>query len=143
MLFRLSEPADHPFIFNSYLKSLKDIRPVQPAVFYKKEHARMKLLLDTGVTVMLVEQEDPTHIIGWCNAVVSDCSLIFSYVYIKHSFRKNGFAKDLIDTVLSQFPRADVQYCIYTPAGDSLINQYKMEFNPYIFDVSNFTKESK
>jgi predicted acetyltransferase len=104
----------------------------------------MDWLLKLGVTVVLTEDDDPEHILGWCNVIVdAKGAVTFSYVYVKHSFRGNGFARMMIKSVLENFPSEKRYFCNVAPSAKSLIKEFGLMYNPYIWDLSNFVEENK
>ena len=85
MDFRLSKESDLPFIFNSYLKSLKPIRSSVPThIFYQYEHDRMQWLLDNGVTILMTHPSESEQIIGWVNLIINGCVFLCDIILHIH-----------------------------------------------------------
>ncbi len=138
VLIRQLKDTDTNFIFSSYLKSLRPHRSnITNKTFFSAEHKRMEFCLANGITAVMVDVEDDSHIVGWCNGRVTPEKLIFNYVYIKHTYRGNGFAKQLIQGFIDAVGHGrEIEYTIHVAAGINLIKRYNMIFDPYYFDFS-------
>lgn len=139
MLLRTLQVEDVPFIYSSYLKSMRPSKSyIANDTYYHFEHRRMEQLLLSSITVVLVDPEDENHIIGWAMAsIVPEVHVAFHYCYVKHSYRGRGLAHTLINSILDNVEEGLPRLCSsHTPAFCKLSNKYGLEFNPYYFDYT-------
>ena len=132
---RSLQENDIPLIFSSYMKSLRPHRINCPnTLYYQAEHKRFEWCMLTGLTYVMTPKDDNNLIIGWANAILLPSSVIINYVYVKHAFRSSGIARDLVKCLVDTTPESSHEYSIYVPSGNRLIQEFKLTYNPYIWD---------
>jgi len=103
--FKLRPPTseDTNFIFNSWLKSYRssDFAKAQcNEVFFSNYKKIVNAIINRSMVTMICSKEDDNHLFGYAvfEHLPSD-NLLLHYIYIKHTYRKSGFAKHLIEQV--------------------------------------------
>lgn len=98
---RMMDDGDTPFVFSSWLHSNKRSEGGRSRTYFNYWHGLIERLLarhDTNVMVT-TDPDSPGYISGWiCYSMVGDI-VVVHYVYIKHGFRKLGWARMLADAV--------------------------------------------
>lgn len=84
----------------------------------------IKLLLEKSDCIIACDSEEPDVIYGYC--IYSDQTL--HYVYVKHSLRKMGLAKDLIANTIKAVP---THYTIQSKVSAKIASKYSIKYNPY------------
>ena len=101
--FRVAVESDHPFIYNSWLRSFRNSsfsRAIPNEQYYSKQGALITYLLASGVTLLAVDPEDTNIIWGYVNTSGHK----INYIYCKYLFRKMGIARQLVGAFNIQEP---------------------------------------
>ena len=97
---RMVRPSDIPFITNSWLDSFRNsslTRAMPKDLYYAYHHKILENILPRSTVVVLCDDRDDNHIIGWGCAEKYDNSLVLHYIYIKQMYRKMRLAKRIYD----------------------------------------------
>lgn len=92
--------SDTNFIFNSWLKSYRSSAFAKDqcnTVFFDNYKRVIATIIDRSLISILCSPDDPNHLYGYI--VYEDLpgqNLLVHYVYVKHTYRKSGLAKELI-----------------------------------------------
>jgi hypothetical protein len=103
LLLRDRTLEDEPFIFNSFLKSYKqnsDLKHTPNTIYYPRQTAIIKYLLENEKVVLAVFPEDPNELIGYCIYNIVSSALVIHYIYTKQMHRNYSFASDIIQSLL-------------------------------------------
>ncbi len=125
---------DVGFCFNSWLKSFKGAffaKDIHPKTYFANHHMLVGELLQSCTTLVACAESDPTEIYGFICAEYMDATLVIHYIYVKHTFRNLGIAKQLLE----QFPVGPVGTSFYTHHNAVAHKQaaaYHMLYNPYL-----------
>lgn len=91
--FRVPTTEDYNFLLSSWLKSARlQHEQVDDAIYFSYYKTLVKTLLATKDTLLAVDPEDESSIIGY---VTYDNQAVH-YLYVKHALRNFGIAKQLI-----------------------------------------------
>lgn len=135
--FRPPTNEDLNFIVNSWLKSYREAQPAVPNAQYYEGQKRLILdLLSRCDTVLAVDPEAPSHVLGYLCYERGSPDVIH-FVYVKFALRRNGLASLLVERAGISLP------CIVThitkPAGMRLFTDMAGQF---IYDPYATRKES-
>lgn len=103
--YKLRAPveADTSFIFNSWLKSYRSSNFAKDqcnTVFYENYKKIVNDIIDRSMLTVICNPEDENHLFGYIVFErLPGANLLVHYIYIKHTYRKNGLAKALINAV--------------------------------------------
>lgn len=130
MLARSIKLQDHPFIYNSFLKSyvrsalerctLPDMIQQMPRDFFFSHYKLVlqALLNHTAVRfIVACERNNDNIIYGWAAAIKGEALF---YVYVKHDYRGQGIATHLLKQLDIQ-PGDSIDVAHYTPQGGGLL----------------------
>lgn len=130
---RLISPGDRNFVLSSWLKSnlaSRDHRDIRREVYYEFLTPVVSSILERAVCLVLCDIESPDHIYGYIVYEPGEL-LVVHYVFVKHSFRRFGFAKMLIDEVRGG---DEVVSCSFVPVNrdvwEVFRDKYGLDFNP-------------
>lgn len=129
---RPPEAGDLPFIFNSFLKSYRDssaVSGIPNSIYYKEMHAIVERMLTRSNVVIVCDPGEPGIVFGYGVAEVVKDDLILHWLYVKHSFRNFGLAKE-IERELLKLPHTAVKYSCRTGSTGPLLKKRPT----YIYD---------
>lgn len=135
--------GDVNFIFNSWLESFR--RSLFPKniineVYYSEHHKVIENLLKTATTLILCNEADSAEIYGYICAERVQGIFVLHYVYIKHTYRKLGLGKLL----LNQFDHdtSNAAICTHmTKIAERLSTKYSLVHNPYVALTGEYEAE--
>lgn len=144
--YRLLDPSEHNFIYNSFLKSYRDspmVKGVPNTIYFKKQHDLIELFLvdPRSRAIVACNAQDPEQIYGYILAQsrpgdAQGDVLVVHWVYVKQPFRNLGIAKQLfakLSSLPGERPTAAVQYTHRVKTVDRLLQSYPhVTFNPYL-----------
>lgn len=125
---------DVPFIFNAWLRSYRTsdfARNIDSKIYYSEQHNLIERLLQKSETLVIVSETDSTQIYGFICSTKTDGILTIHYLYVKHSFRKLGLARSLLQ-VAKHDPSIASVYTHETKTGKKLSKIFNMFYHPYI-----------
>jgi hypothetical protein len=136
MLWQLRppKPEDLSFIYNSWLKSMRDgpaFANLTHTVFYKELHDRMEAVLKTTQVVIACAPGEDDIIYGYGLGEPIGDLLAIHYLYVKHSFRAFGIGKAL-EAELLKIPHSEVAFSSWTKGTKSLLKERKYQYNPWL-----------
>ena len=103
--FKLRPPKteDSSFIYSSWLKSYRNSNYAKDqcnAVFFENHKKVINSILDKSMMVVVCSQEDDNHVFGYTiYEYLAGDNLLIHYTYIKHTYRKMGIAKKMIQSI--------------------------------------------
>lgn len=121
--------SDISFIFATWLRNLFHSSPMfkymEKNVFMKHYHNVLTAMFtrDYVNVVVACMKDDPDTILGY--AILSKDNKALHWIYIKKNWRKIGLAKDLV-------PETVTHVTHITDTGASIIEKYKLEYNPFL-----------
>jgi len=100
---RTPKDEDVSFIFNSWLKSYRSSAFAKDqcnTVYYDNYKKIVGSIINRSLITVLCNPEDEDHLFGYVvfEYLPSD-NLLVHYIYIKHTYRKAGLAKKLIENI--------------------------------------------
>lgn len=102
---REGRSSDIAFVTNSWLKSMRAggmfTSGVPNDIYYQMHHKLLETLIPRSLLLVLCNMDDPDQIIGWACVERQPQILMLHYVYVKHSLRKQGFMKLLLEELLA------------------------------------------
>jgi len=127
---------DTSFIFNSWLKSYRSSNFAKDqcnSVYYDNYKNIVNAMLERSMVAIICNPEDDNHLYGYIIFEHLPAStLLVHYIYIKHTYRKNGLAKKLIEKVrLSPTPilaSHHTQVCKTTKSISYVYDPYRAFF---------------
>lgn len=144
VFLRRMTPDDHPFVFNSFLKSYRDspsVRGIPNTLFYAKHHLLIEQIFADPRLIAYVacNPDDHDQIYGYIVAqsypMDDTAALAFHWVYCKQPFRNYGIARKLVEEVIATVAHIASNPIYYThrvKSSDRLIRSYpNMVYNPY------------
>ena len=145
---RRGRQTDIPFISSSWLKSFRNgafVRGIPNDLYFRFHRRIVAELLQRSLVAVLCEREDENQIVGWaCAERSEEGALLVHYVYVKHDFRRAGFAKALIDMLIESEDPVAIFYTHKTRAVMEYRERYQAEgrvvdwplkewiYNPYL-----------
>lgn len=134
---RRATNEDIPFIFNSWLRSFRETgylaHAITNTIFYENHHRLIqKILKRSWATTFVVCPEDHTNqILAYMVAERIDGVFVLHYVYTKHTFRKMGLAKSLLNNFDHDTTFASC--CSHlTKIAERFLMKYNMIYHPYV-----------
>ena len=131
MSFKLRPPheEDTNFIFNSWLKSYRssDFAKNQcNAVFFENYKKIVSDIINRSMITMVCSPDDDNHLFGYVVfEYLPGNNLLVHYLYVKHTYRKNGIAKFLLEKIRkSQNPILTSHHTHVCKATKSIIFVY-------------------
>lgn len=108
---RQATPLDEPLILSSWLKSAYNLCPafkdMPKSLYFGLHEPAVKLSLATSDTLLAVDSEDPTHILGYLVYKNYPFFSVIHYIYVKQQFRGFKIAAHLLE-------EADLRQYIFT-----------------------------
>jgi ribosomal protein S18 acetylase RimI-like enzyme len=127
--------ADAPFIFNSWLKSYRfgDLaRNCDNAVYFNEHHKVIERLLKRCETFIACAESDPATIYGYICFERVEGMLVVHYVYVKHTFRNMGIAKELMKETAHVPEQTAALYTHHAEIARKLQIKLNLVYHPYI-----------
>jgi hypothetical protein len=102
-ILRPPKPSDLNFIYNSWLESYKESpdNPIKGNAYYSYQKMLIVSILRRAQVSILCNPDDLDQIFGWCVYEITEDCIIVHWLHIKYSFRKLGFARYIIDSILN------------------------------------------
>lgn len=131
---------DSAFIYNSWLKSYRnsDFAKSQcNTVYYDNHKEVLTALLTRSLVVVACNPGDENHVFGYLvYEELAGNNTIVHYVYVKHTYRRSGIAKQMLDTVRKSKNPILVSHltpiCKATKSVVYIYDPYKMFENTYL-----------
>lgn len=134
ILLRPANAEDVGFIFNAWLKSFRNaamVRNVANEIYYAEHHKLIEDLLKKYEVVIACNQDDASQIYGFICAGLTDNVFTVNYVYVKHTFRRMGIAKALLNSFEHNSEFIGI-YTHQTRNAKELADKYNFIHHPYI-----------
>ena len=131
---RQASEHDAPLIFNSWLKSFREngiARAVESSVYYSEQHKLIEKLLKRSKTFIAHEVGVPENIYGWACFERVEGILVIHYIYVKHSFRGLGIARELMKETEHDFANASL-FTHWTNTAARIGLRKNCLYHPYI-----------
>lgn len=138
VLLRAATQMDVEFIFSSWLKSYRNTPQsslLTNPTYFTEQHRLIEKLLRVSQVLVASSSEDSSQILGWaCASDVENCFCLH-YVYVKHTFRKLGIARMLINA----FKEANSPgvYTHHTKVMPFIAPKFNLLYHPYIL-INNY-----
>lgn len=162
-VYRQPIQADHPFIYNSWLKSFRTYSSwatqVAPTIFFANHKMVIAKLLEEAGVLVACNPDLPDQIFGYAVFTQTGSNVtVLHYVYVKHPFRKMGVAGGLVATVRSEsnHDKALPMIATHIPdkalpmdegVWDSMWNVLRLKwdliYNPYIMGTETIYDKSQ
>ncbi len=129
---REAESGDRNFILNSWLKSYRNsdmAKKISNDVYYHFHAKLIEEYLSQSTVVMAVNPLNPIQIFGY--AVVDREDNTIHYVYTKHTYRKLGVAKKLLDVLLPDLGKNPTRSTATNYGWRHYSQKYNLYYNPY------------
>lgn len=123
-------------LFNSYIKSLWDMGGMRAQLRYSEfcdvAHRRLELLLSNRPVLLGLRHElTPDWLGGWLLAHHEGSALYVHFAYVKHPFRRQGYATALLDAALERTGEPERLYATHDhPRWRELIARKGFELKP-------------
>lgn len=135
MLWQLRPPKgeDLSFIYNSWLKSLRDAPAfvnITHTTYYKAMHDCMEAALKTSQVVVACAPGEEDVIYGYGVAEQFGSDLTIHFIYNKHPFRRFGVAK-AIEAELLKIPHETVSYSCHVKNAKLILKERKYVYDPW------------
>lgn len=139
ILIRPYELDDQEFIFNSWLKSFREspqCEHLNDKIYYSEHHRVIEGILDYATTLVAVNPDDPSHIMGYL--VYVPWPFVLHYCFTKSLFRKLGVQRKLLahamQQTLADSPHDElIIYSHWTFHVKKLLKNYPLQvYNPYL-----------
>jgi hypothetical protein len=127
--FRAPVEGDSAFIFNSWLKSYRssDFAKSQCNVVYYENYKKIVSdIIGRSEITILCNPEDDNHLYGYIvfERLPGD-NLLIHYLYVKHTYRRWGFAKAMVDAIrASQNPILTSHHTSVCKLSKSIVHIY-------------------
>jgi ribosomal protein S18 acetylase RimI-like enzyme len=134
ILLRPANSEDVGFIFNAWLKSFRNSEfasDIANEIYFAEHHKVIEALLKNYEVVIACNKDDNSQIYGFICAGLTDGIFTVNFTYVKHTFRRMGIGKALLDS----FDHNDEFVSIYThktKSAHSLAKRYNFIYHPYI-----------
>lgn len=100
---RVPTEEDTSFIFNSWLKSYRSSNFAKDqcnTVFFENYKKIVSDIIERSLITIVCNPEDDNHLYGYIVFEnLPGSNLLVHYLYVKHTYRKQGIAKRLVDSV--------------------------------------------
>jgi ribosomal protein S18 acetylase RimI-like enzyme len=129
---------DHPFLYNSWLKSYRFslfAERITNTIYFEDHHKLIEKIINNSKTLIACNPSDPSQLYGYIVAGEEEGVLVVHFLYVKHTFRNMGIGKTLLDAVGHSSDVASV-YTHHTRMADKLSSKYNFVYHPYLmFDI--------
>jgi len=136
---------DHPFLFNSWLKSYRFspfAERITNTIYFEDHHRLIERILKNSKILIACNPSDPSQLYGYVVGGEDDGILIIHFLYVKHTFRNMGMGKTLLDAMGHSGETASV-YTHHTRMADKLASKHNFVYHPYLlFDLPNSVESS-
>ena len=139
--YRTPTPADHPFIYSTWLKSYRHsdwARNMSNDTFFFHHKQIIEAILECPTTkiTLICDQEDPDQLYGYCVARELSDKAVIHFCYVKYNFRKLGLMKQLVENA-GYFSKS-ITFITHIPRNYAdLKAKWNLEYNPYLLgDIS-------
>jgi hypothetical protein len=131
-MIRTVREEDKPFIYNSWLKSVrKDFNDVRTSQYFQTYTDHINQLLKTSEVLIACDPEDPNHVFGYIVFKWIGDVFVLHWGYVKNVNRKLGIFKKLLGT---QIKKIGEEPFVTTYKNDrqakGLMEKYKMVYKP-------------
>lgn len=135
---RHATEGDVPFIFNSWLKTLRKAPAkfkIENPIFFESEHLKIEGLLTKSSVVIACSIDDPTQIFSYMCYEEVDGVLVVHMAYTKEPYRKLGMLNALL-THVGWRPAVACCYTNRTKHTDifDASEKYRVVYHPYLAD---------
>jgi len=116
---RSGVPSDHPFVYSSWLKSLRQTPPwlfLTNKKYFEKMHDVIEYFLSKNRLLVASAQGMPDDIRGWVLASPS----VVQYVYVKQGNRRLCMAENLVKASIGSDPERKLIVPFITRSGEKL-----------------------
>ncbi len=135
--YRLPQPSDLPFIYSTWLRSYRQMpfakNMSNDTFFYHHKQVIETILAKPNTSIVLIHEEsDPNHLYGYSVIESYGEAFIIHYIYIKHSYRRLGLARDLLE---SQITSLGTKLTFVTHESRNHMkfkDKFQLEYNPYL-----------
>lgn len=138
--------SDVPFIFNSWLKSFRETgtlcRGVNNVIYFAGHHKLIQKIVQRSMTYVAYSAEDPMQTYGYIVGEFIQNVFVLHFAYVKHSFRKFGIAKLLLEQFNIE-PGTMRCYTHQTRTAEKLAPRYEMIYHPYVMIVDYYSAEEQ
>ena len=137
ILLRPAASEDVSFIFSSWLKSFRNsffAKPIDNTVYFSEQHKLIEKLVKQAPVIMACNPDDISQIYGFICAQRIEGVFCLHYLYVKHSFRKLGIGRALVNSFEHDSSSAGV-YTHHTACGEILKHKFNLVYHPYILST--------
>lgn len=145
VLLRPPNDTDGSFIIDSWVREARDHYPysnMDKSLFYKEYKEIVKTLISKSLILIACNPEETDQIYGYLSfEKVADIPIIH-FIYVKLTFRENGIAKLLLQSVFDKFkseptlithlPRSRKENGKFLDSTKSTLIKYNLRFDPFI-----------
>lgn len=135
--FRPYIQSDVPFIQNSWAQSYyggdgfkEHINPLEFNTYHRPFREEF-LKRPTAAVIICCSKEDPDLIIGWIALEKKKTGIYMHYIYVKHTFQREGIGKELFNHVKDIRP---VYMTHLTLKADRIIDCHKSLFKEFYYE---------
>ena len=126
--------GDIGFVFNTWLKSFRYssfAKPITNTVYFNEQHKIIERLIKKNDIFIACDNTDPNQIYGYICAGKVDGIFAIHYIYVKHTFRKMGIGKLLLNT-FSHDPSNAAIFSHHTHSAEKLAAKFNLVYHPFI-----------
>ena len=132
IVIRSLRESDKPFIFNSWLKSLKSASycsHVPDKIYYSYNHAVINKILSSENSKIFIASapDDESFIHGYVVAEQSEKDLVVHLVYVKFFFRNAKVAKSLLTHLTQNVEHDEIFYQQFIPNVKNFVKGVKCQ----------------
>lgn len=131
--FRSANKDDISFIFNSWLKSFRNsqfAKFIPNPTYFTEHHKVIEKLILNNLVLIACDPKDEKQIYGWVCAGLTEGIFTLHYIYVKHTYRKLGIAKAMLNEVRKDDAAAVCTHL--THIGSQLTSKYNLLYSPYV-----------
>ncbi len=147
VLLRSPCDQDGSFIIDSWVREAREHYPfshMDKALFYKEYKETVKTLISKSLIVIACNPEDQDQIYGYLSFEKVEDIPIIHFIYVKLTFRENGIAKLLLDSVFENFgkektlithlPRSRKEDGRFLDSTKNTLIKFNLRFDPFIIN---------
>lgn len=126
--------SDAPFIFSSWLKSMRSgpfARDITNSVYFAESHKVIERLLKTCEVHVACDAAQEADIYGYICGERIDGIFILHFIYVKHMYRNLGIGTQLLNS-FAHDSGAPSMYTHHNETAKALAAKYRMIYSPYI-----------
>jgi GNAT superfamily N-acetyltransferase len=109
-------------------------------IYYTEHHKVVERLLRGCQVYVACNKDDDSELYGYICAENVDGIFVLHYIYVKHTYRMFGIAKQLLN-VYEHDPSKASLYTHHTKVADKLAPRYQMVYSAYIGMTPDYRKE--